>query len=306
MAKETKQDRVVRNILDQVTEHLHELVALEASPSTKESDVEKWTQSFLKTCLGYTSSSGFNIKSQESKGKMRPDLIVTYKDKPIFVVEVKKLGFNLNKSDFRSGKIQLSEYLHNIGSVRWGILTNGVEWKLFDFSQPQYGGIEVSAFDLKSEDKIDLNKRAIEEQCYELLDFHEFSYNADSWEELSKEALAFSPESLAKAILSCDVVKYVARSIRGEHEYRANMEILTDRLYWLLENGLNDVIAGWNENKVADFQKYIKSQKRASRRTKRSSKRREAIVNAEVAASTEAPAAVETAAEASKDEQKVS
>lgn len=273
MAKETKQDRVVRTILDQVTEHLHELKSLEANANTKELDVERWGQSFLRNCLGYTASAGYSIRAQEAKGKMRPDLLVLKGDKPIFVVEVKKLGFDLNKSDFRSGKTQLNEYLNQIGNVRWGMLTNGVEWKLIDFSQPQYGGIEVSCFDLKSEgDVIDTAKKAVEEQCYELYDLHESSYSGDSWSELAKEAMAFSPESLARAILSSDVIKYIAKFVRGEHEFKANQEILSDKVYWLLEQGLNDAISGWNDAKAAEIQKYVKAQKRAARKVKRSKK----------------------------------
>lgn len=243
---------------------------LEANPTTKELDVERWAQSFLRNCLGYTSSAGYSIRAQESKGKMRPDLVVMQGDKPVFVVEVKKLGFDLSKSDFRSGKTQLSEYLNLIGNVQWGMLTNGVEWKLFDFSQPQYGGIEISNFDLKSDgDIIDVAKKAVEEQCYELLDLHETTFTAKGWPELSREAMAFSPESLSKAILSTDVVRYIAKFVKGEYEFKANHEILTDRLYWLLEQGLNDAIVGWNEAKAAEIQKYVKAQKRASRKVKK-------------------------------------
>lgn len=274
MARETKHDRIVRGIVDQVTEHLHELKTLEANPSAKESDVERWAQSFIKNCLGFTASGGYSVRAQEQKGKMRPDLIVCHDDRPVFIVEVKKVGFDLNKSDFRSGKIQLSEYLSTIGSVRFGMLTNGSEWKLFDFSQAQYGGIEASCLDLRGEeDSFDLSKKAIEEQCYDLLDFHESSFSGDFWAELAKEALAFSPESLARAILSVDVVKNIARHVRGEHEFRANHEVLTDRVYWLLEQGLNDAILGWNEAKAVEMHKYVKSQKRSSRRTKRASKK---------------------------------
>jgi hypothetical protein len=286
MARETKQDRIVRTIFDQVTEHLHELKSLESNPNVKEMDVERWGERFLKTCLGYSASSGYSIRAQETKGKMRPDLIVLKNDRPVFVVEVKKLGFDLNKSDFRSGRIQLNEYLNMLGDVRWGMLTNGYEWKLFDFSQAQYGGVEVSSFDLRSDsDALDTSKRAVEEQCYEFLDLHESSFSLASWSDLSKEAMAFSPESLAKAILTSDVIKHVARSIRGEHEYKANIEILTDKVYWLLEQGLNDAIGSWNDTKQAEFHKFIKSQKRASRRSKRAKKTEPAqnIVPTEVA-----------------------
>ncbi|MFV3408917.1 type I restriction endonuclease [Bdellovibrio bacteriovorus] len=272
MSRETKQDRIIRNLLDQATEHLHELKSLDANPNTKELDVERWAQSFLRNCLGYSASAGYSIRAQETKGKMRPDLVVLRQDKPIFVVEVKKMGFDLNKSDFRCGKVQLKEYLSLIGDVRWGILTNGCEWKLYDFSLPEYGGIEIASFDLKSEDVIEVSKKAVEEQAYEFFDFHESSYTTSTWPELSKEAMAFSPESLAKAILSVDVVRYVAKYVRGEHEFKANHEILTDRLYWLLEQGLNDAIKGWNDTKAAEIHKFVKSQKRASRKTKRTRK----------------------------------
>lgn len=279
MARETKQDRIVRQMLDQVTEHLHELKALESNPSVKELDVERWAQNFLRNCLGYMSSSGYQIRAQEAKGKMRPDLVVLKNDKPSFVMEIKKLGFDLNKSDFRSGKVQLAEYLNAFGNVRWGILCNGYEWKLFDFSQAQKNGcIEIRSIDFRlGTDAIDISKKAVEELCYELLDFHENSMNTKIWEELTLEALAFSPESLTRAILSCDVVKVISRSIRGEHDYKANLETLTDKIYYLLELGLNDAIIGWNESKQAEIQKYVKSQKRAGRRVKRQSKGEEAV-----------------------------
>lgn len=279
MSKETKQDRLVRNITEQVTEHLLEYKMLESNPNTKEMDVERWAQSFLKSCLGYSATAGYTIRAQETKGKSRPDLIILKDDKPAFVVEVKKMGFDLNKSDFRSGKVQLNEYLSLIGNVKWGILTNGQEWHLFDFSIQGYNGVEIASFDLKSEsDTIDTTKRHVEDFCYDILDLHESSLSSNSWPALSKEAMAFSPESLAKAILSSDVIKYISKSIKGEHEYKACNEMLTDKVYWLLEQGLNDAIVGWNDAKDADFKKYIKSQKRVSRKTKNHSKKSDPTV----------------------------
>lgn len=61
MSKETKQDRIVRNILEQVTEHLHDLKTLETNPSCKELDVERWCQSFLRNGLGFTALSGYTV-----------------------------------------------------------------------------------------------------------------------------------------------------------------------------------------------------------------------------------------------------
>lgn len=274
MSKETKEDRIVRSIIDQVTEHLHDMKNMMASGTAKESDVERWCQSFLRSGLGFTASSGYVIRSQEARGKSRPDLIVSLNEKPVFVVEVKKLGFDLNKSDFRSGKVQLSEYLHQIGGVRWGILTNGCEWKLFDFTSGSHNGVEVCSFDLTSEeDQIDLSKKCIEDKCYDIIDLHETAYAAKYWENSLKEALAFSPETLAKAILSVDVIKYISKYVKGEHEFKASHDVLTDKVYDLIRLGLNDAITGWNEAKAADFEKFTKSQKRAASKTKNRTKK---------------------------------
>lgn len=271
MAKETKQDRIVRNIFEQVTEHLHELKNMDANVNTKESDVERWCSSFLKNCLSYTASAGYSIRSQESKGKMRPDLLVMKDDKPVFLVEVKKLGFDFDKSDFRSGKVQLTEYLNAVGNVKWGILTNGTDWRLYDFSNPQNGGVEVARFCVKigEGETFSLDKKLVEELCYDMFDFHESTFTSKAWDDLAKEATAFSPDSLAKAILSSDVIKYIGKSIRGEHEFKANLEVLTDKVFSLLENGLDDSIIGWNEAKASEYHKYIKNQKRAGRKSKK-------------------------------------
>ncbi len=133
----------------------------------------------------------------------------------------------------------------------------------------------VPRFDLKNGegDAFLFDKKLVEELCYDMFDFHEATYTSKAWEDLAKEATAFSPDSLAKAILSTDVIKYIGRSIKGEHEFKANLEVLTDKVYSLLEKGLDDSIPGWNEAKAAEFSKYIKSQKRASRKVKRTNKK---------------------------------
>ncbi len=270
MSRETKQERVVRAMFDQVSEHLHELKNLAANPSIKELDIERWAQSVVKNCLGFTSTNGYSILAQEVRGKMKPDLIVSRDGKPEFVVEIKKLGFDLNKSDLRSGKVQLGEYLHSLGNVKWGILCNGYEWRLYDFSNTSLGGVEIISFDLRSDtDEIDLTKRGVEDACWNFIDLHDSTYTSSSWIGYAKEATAFSPESLARAILAADTVKYIAKVIRGEHEYKANSEVLIEKIYQLLDRGLDDVVPDWNETKQLELTKYIKSQKRAGRKTNR-------------------------------------
>jgi hypothetical protein len=273
MAHETKRERIVRSMLDNVAEQLHELKNLAANPGTKESAVETWTQALLKTGLGFSAVNGYSIRAQEAHGRARPDLIVYKGEQAVCVVEVKKLGFDLDRSSFRSGKLQLNQYLSTLGNVRWGILCNGFEWRLFDFSDQKNGGIEVLSTDLRSEnEEIDLTKKAIEEACENLFDFHETNFANNAWTESAREATAFSPESLARAILSAEVTRLIARVIRGEHEYKANAEVIADRVHDLLTQGLDDAVSDWGELKQAELQKYLKAQKRANRKPRRQAK----------------------------------
>ncbi len=280
MARETKTDRLVRTISENVTEHVHELKTIIANPNVKELDVERFIQSFIRSCLGFSAGSGYVIRPQETKGRHRPDLIVQKNDKPILVCEIKKLGFDLQKSEFRSGKVQLKEYLNQFEGVRWGILSNGYEMLLFDFQDQTKNGIQVLSFDFRSysEQGLETTKKTIEEMCYDLVDFHESAFSNKAWDEFAIEATAFSPESLAKAILSHDCVRLIARIIKGEHDYKADTEVLTDHIQNLVVNGLDDSVADWNEVKQAELNKFIKSQKRVGRKV------RHARVKAEVEA----------------------
>jgi hypothetical protein len=270
MSRETKADRLVRTISENVSEHIHELKTIVSNPNVKELDVERFIQSFMRSCLGFSATNGYVIRPQETKGRHRPDLIIHKNDKPVLVCEIKKLGFDLQKSEFRSGKVQLKEYLNQFEGVRWGMLSNGYEILLFDFQDQTKNGIQVLSFDFRSysEQGLETTKKIVEEMCYDLVDLHESAFSSRAWEESALEATAFSPESLAKAILSNDCVRMIARLIRGEHDYKADTEVLSDHIQNLIIKGLDDSVADWNEVKLAELNKFIKSQKRVGRKAR--------------------------------------
>jgi hypothetical protein len=310
MARETKEERTVKSMLEPLTEHLLDLKSLAANPNSKESDLERWCQSLIRSGLGYSAVNGYTIRAQETKGRSRPDLIILKGDSPICVVEVKKLGFDLKRSDLRSGKLQLAEYLHSMSSVRWGILTNGYEWNLFDFSAQTTTGIELKCYDIRNEqDDIDTSKKHVESVAWDLIDFHEMTFASSVWEDFSREASAFSPESLAKAVLSLDSIKLISKIIQGEHDYKANVEVLLDRMAKIVEEGLDDAVSGWNEAKQAELNKFVTSQKRANRRSSTRGRRKqkrtvEAIETDQAAASTVETDNTPTATASECDEQK--
>jgi len=74
MARETKEERTVKAMIEPLMEHLLDLKSLAANPNAKESDLERWCQSLLRSGLGYSAVNGYTIRAQESKGRSRPDL----------------------------------------------------------------------------------------------------------------------------------------------------------------------------------------------------------------------------------------
>lgn len=272
MAKETKLEKIIKQIYNHVSEQIIELKGIKNDPNNKELDVERWVTTVLKNCLGYTATNGYTIRAQEQKGKLRPDLIVYKGEIPIFALEVKRLGYDLDKSDLRSGKVQLQEYLHLLGKIPYGFLVNGYEWRLFDFNNPK-GATEILKVDFLSEvDELETSKRYIDDMCEDFLKLHETTFKTGEWETFAREAMAFSPESLTKAILSVNVIKAISKEIKGEHDYKVDVDSLFDKVYQLIENGLDDTLKDFNESKSEELHKYIKSQKRACKKAKRAPK----------------------------------
>ena len=272
MSKETKEERYVRAMVPQLTECLIELKALAAGPS-KESDVEIWCQTVLKSVLGFSAGAGYQVRSQETRAKMRFDLVVVRAEAPdqiLLAVEVKKLGAHLDKSDLRSGKTQLKEYVAALPDTRWGILTNGFEWHLYDFKSDS---IEIASIDIRDEQhQIETAAKAVEDTAWDMNDLSAFYFESKTWEKLSQEAQAFSPDSLAKAILTNDSVKRIARYLSGEHEYRVSVDVLTDKLAELLEKGLTGKVNNWNDTNRDELARYVRAQKKAAKRAPRKPK----------------------------------
>jgi hypothetical protein len=296
MTKETREERIVRSMVPQLTECLIELKNLSVGHS-KESDVEVWCQTVLKSVLGFSAGSGYQVRSQETRGKMRFDLVVARADSPdriILAVEVKKLGANLDKSDLRSGKTQLKEYIGALGDVRWGLLTNGYEWRLYDFKSDS---IAIASVDVRDEQhEINTTTKGAEETAWDLIDLCSYYHESKTWEKLSQEAQAFSPDSLAKAILTNDSVKRIAKYLTGEHEYRVSVDVLTDKLAELVEQGLSGLVGNWNDTNRDELAHYVRTQKKAAKKVRRKAKETpaETVVTTESSAETTTTAGAPT------------
>jgi hypothetical protein len=128
----------------------------------------------------------------------------------------------------------------------------------------------VASVDIRDEQhEINTTAKNIDETGWELIDFSASFYESKTWEKLSQEAQAFSPDSLAKAILTNDSVKRIAKFLTGEHEYRVSVDVLTDKLSELVEHGLAGSVNNWNETNHDELARYVRTQKRAAKKVRR-------------------------------------
>lgn len=215
MPKESHEERLHREMIPNLMESLTELKTMVANGNTKESFVEAWCRGIVKRVLGFSATAGYNVVNQATHGKMRFDLVVTLSDNPdkiLLVAEIKRLGSDLSKSDFRSGKTQLKEYALSIGT-RWGILTNGCEWRLYDFQSDAISLREVVICEDVS--NIDTSTKAVSDTAYDLAELSSY-YIDKGLADFSAEAQALSGDSLAKAVLSTDIMKKIAKYLHSQ------------------------------------------------------------------------------------------
>ena len=269
MARETRDEKRVNSMIPALTEHMIELKTL-ISNETKEAHVETWAMSLLKFVLGYSHANNYAIKQQETKGKSRFDLVIVKSDAPdqvVMLIEVKNYGTDLSRTNYRSGRGQLEEYLKTLNGVRWGILTNGVEWQLYDFKNDMICLCEISLDD--EEGLIDMSASGIKEVAEDLLEISSYYYASKDWEKLSLEAQALSPDSLAKGILNPNCIKLINKYLSEEYDFKASNENLLSKLSDLLVYGLNERGGEWTDSRKAEFQKFVRSQKKFFTKAKR-------------------------------------
>ena len=258
MTRDNQQEHIALYMFQQVYEHLYDLHGIVSNP--KYGHFEQWIQSVLKNCLEFIPSYGYSILAHHSRAQKSPDLVIVKEKKTVMIVEIKPLGFDLSEfnADDRS-----TEYLQAISKIPWGIVTNGYEWRLYDYRN---GGVEVVSFDLRIEDALDLTKSGIQENCKNLAALHVHNYEGKIWELYSQQATEVTSESLVKAMLTADVAQYLSKQIQGNKIQ--NPTILIDRIYKILQGGMKGTDV---ENQRAEILKHIKLQKQAGCHQKKSS-----------------------------------
>ena len=266
MARKTKQERVVQKLSKQLSKPLQDLHTTISGNHPMQSELALWVQGILQNYLDFSSSNHYHMVFNNADGPAtQPDMVIMKDNQSLIVVDVLHISNPMGRSIVEHNALELDQYLKQIGSVRWGILTNGLEWKLYDFEN---NGIEIAYFDIRRDKtNIDFSTAGIEEIAWGLSDFHESIYASGDWETFSKEMNAVSPESIVKAILSADTMKHVFELFRNQNEFKGSSEVLIEETFRLLKSGLDSPLTKSDHTRRDELNRYVREQKKASRKS---------------------------------------
>ena len=229
MSKNSKQE-IVQELLRRISEHLVKVDAITNEDEAIKFYVEGWSRSMLTTCLGFSEENGYKIDTPRAN-VLGPTLSVSEGERTVLAIEVIGLGTPMNQSILGSDKVNYTEFFRDIGMCRWGMLTNGFEWKLYDFD---HDCCEVLYFDLRARKK---EKTSIveEKRGLGLLRFHELSLRSGDWSRCSEKSREISADLLVKTLLSSENINLISQQMRNKTRYGGTQKMLIDQMFRLLK-----------------------------------------------------------------------
>jgi len=170
--------------------------------------------------LGYSAMTDLT-REQQVKDKY-VDLAVKVDGVIRFLVEAKAAGVTL-----RDRHIEQAERYAAEGNIRWVLLTNGVAWNLYHLTFDE--GIEYErafAVDLATDPP---------DKAAELLGLlHRQAIRDGELDGFWQRRLAMSPESIAKALFTEEVLRFVRREIRKREGVLIDQEDLGAAIHGML------------------------------------------------------------------------
>ncbi len=134
-------EKAIRQKLQRYAQVFREARAKNAN----EADTVMYLLKFFEDVLGYDSLAGEISKEVEIKGR-RCDFGIKLDGSCRFLVEAKGIG----KGVLRDGDIEQAENYGSRSGIKWVLLTNGAEWKLYHLTFEEEAGITHEiAFELK-------------------------------------------------------------------------------------------------------------------------------------------------------------
>jgi hypothetical protein len=236
--------------LDEIKNYIMKLNTL--CPNKKYGDItepqlESHIINMLERCLGYSLENKFEIRNQVVVGNLKADIVVYEKNKknesiPSFALELKKPSVSLVDGGTKSPVVQLVQYMSEL-EIRFGILTNGLEWKLYylDVSRKGSTPYNIYSFKFTDHDKMleAVDKKTLKEFANGLALFH--SENLENWHEQKNRNYASSEKTIFKILMEPEIIVKVQSLIKKKCEFKQTHEEVYANTLKLLFYGLNEI-----------------------------------------------------------------
>jgi len=218
-------DQDIRKPLKKFLPHL-----LEAkSGQLREAETVQRIERFFEHVLGYDGMTDISREAQ-IKGKYC-DLALKIDGSIAFLVEAKACCEPL-----RERHIEQAQHYASKGNIRWVVLTNGLDWRLYHLTFEEGIDCEV-AFEVNLE-----KEEEIDAACAKLALLHKLAIKKGELEEYWKEKTALGPASIALGLFHEEALKVVRRLIRKKEGFLVDPEDLGRSIHEMLSTEARELI----------------------------------------------------------------
>lgn len=218
--------RVDTRIKENLKKYQNQLLRLQEL-NAKEPPTEKVAMDMLCDIFGYDLEHVFGQYGNNNGRSC--DAVIKDDKKVFYVFECKRIG--TSKKEFPKHLRQVIEYCATL-NVSWGILTNGAYWQLFyvDVKAKPVNATLVWEFDiLELSHRQAAHRELLLPLCREALSKH-------LKEQILDEKLALSPENIARAMLSDEVLKAIIAVLRRKTGARVDIATVESEIRKLAPN----------------------------------------------------------------------
>ncbi len=191
--------------------------------SRKEADVVMYIVQFFQDALGYDILKKQEISKEYATGGGFCDIAIKIKGKLELIIEVKQPGMKLADSHIRQAKNYAIE-----SGMKWALLTNGCDWKLFHLRYVEKKGIKSTLVF-----KTDLLKN-FQEKPDEVIDkfklLHKKIFTKGGLDNFWKKKTMLTPNSIVKVLFAEDVLKLIAHKVNYKKEVKVGIEDIAKAL----------------------------------------------------------------------------
>lgn len=161
-------------------------------------------------------------REAQVKGKYC-DLAIKIDGNTQFLVEAKACCEPL-----RDRHVDQAQQYASKGNIRWVVLTNGLDWRLYHLTFEEGIDYEIAfEINLEKEDEFD-------QACDRLALLHKSAIKKGALEEYWKEKTALGPSSIAQGLFHVDTLRVIRRLIRKKEGFLVDPEDLAKSIHEML------------------------------------------------------------------------